>query len=101
MFVNHLYKNASNRLQFADRRSNSVLSSKVVRKGDPVFPLFFNTGIDILLKPLPQRAGIPLNDRLVNAADFPDNLLLFSETHEGHEHLFNQTYEIFLLLADK
>lgn len=92
--VHSMYLQAGTVLQYSDGCSDLIHPTRGVRQGDPLSPLLFNLGIDVLLKSLPDHLGVPIGGKLVNAAAFADDLLLFAETERGLQELLNVTIQV-------
>ena len=70
--------------------STEVRIRKGVKQGCPLSPLIFNMCMNPLLKELQNsNKGYRVNNRVISAQAYADDIILFSESRKGMEHLID------------
>ena len=87
-YIRSLYAGSSTRLRVSGELSEEVNVTRGVRQGDPLSPVLFNSVIDIALRHIDSKIGVPVGDQMLSCLAFADDLVLLAKTPRGLQHQF-------------
>jgi hypothetical protein len=81
--INHLYSEATARIQMDNQSSATFNLGRGVKQGDPLSPKLFNCLLEYLFKNLNwKEKGIAINEKWLSNLRFADDVALFSESKD-------------------
>ena len=88
--VKNLYSSIQSRVRVDNQESKSVQMRQGVRQGCPLSPVLFNCFINELAKKLRDtNMGLQVEDKLINALLYADDVVLMAETPEHLQKLID------------
>lgn len=93
-YVAQLYETAHTTLAVNNNMSQPIRVARGVRQGDPLSPLLFNVVMDLVLANLPQRVGYRLENELVSALAYADDLVLLAGSKVGMQSALDAVHRV-------
>ena len=87
-YIRSLYAGSCTRLRVSGELSEEVNVNRGVRQGDPLSPVIFNAVIDLALRHIDSKIGIPVGGQTLSCLAFADDLVLLAKTPRGLQQQF-------------